>query len=44
MLLMQNRKKTRFKYEKEKVSSYPSYSLQNEALVIFVIFLNFIKT
>jgi hypothetical protein len=41
MLLMQNHKKTRFKYEKEKLSSEPSYSLQNEALVIF---LNFIET
>jgi hypothetical protein len=43
-LLIQKGQITRFKNENEKVSSDPSYSLQKEALVIFVIFLNFIKT
>lgn len=41
MLLIQNRQITRFRYENEKVSSDPSYSLQNEAMEIFLIFLNF---
>lgn len=40
MILIQNRQITCFRYENEKVSSDPSYSLQNEALVIFLIFLN----
>jgi hypothetical protein len=44
MLLIQIRQITRFKYENEKVSSDPPYSLQDEALVIFLIYLNFIKT
>lgn len=38
MLLIQNRQITRFRYENEKVSSDPSYSLQNEAMEIFLIF------
>ena len=38
MLLFQNRQITRFRYENEKVSSDPSYSLQNEAMEIFLIF------
>lgn len=42
MLLFQNRQITRFRYENEKVSSDPSYSLQNEAMEIFLIFLNFL--
>lgn len=42
MLLIQNRQITRFRYENEKVSSDPSYSLQNEAMEIFLIFLNFL--
>lgn len=41
MLLFQNRQITRFRYENEKVSSDPSYSLQNEAMEIFLIFLNY---
>ena len=41
MLLFQNRQITRFRYENEKVSSDPSYSLENEAMEIFLIFLNF---
>lgn len=41
MLLIQNRQITRFRYENEKVSSDPSYSLQNEAMEIFLIFLNY---
>ena len=41
MLLTENHEITRFEYENEKVISEPSYSIQNEA---FVIFLNFIKT
>ena len=41
MLLFQNRQITRFRYENEKVSSDSSYSLQNEAMEIFLIFLNF---
>ena len=41
MLLIQNRQITRFRYENEKVSSDPSYSLQNEAMEIFPIFLNY---
>lgn len=41
MLLIQNRQITRFRYENEKVSSDPSYSLQNEAMEIFLILLNF---
>ena len=41
MLLIQNRQITRFRYENEKVSSDPSYSLENEAMEIFLIFLNF---
>ena len=44
MILIQNRQIIRFRYENEKVSSDPSYSLQNEALVIFLIFFNFIET
>ena len=39
MLLIQNRQITHFRYENEKVSSDPSYSLQNEAMEIFLIFL-----
>ena len=39
MLLIQNRQITRFRYENEKVSSDPSYSLQNEAMEIFLLFL-----
>ena len=39
MLLFQNRQITRFRYENEKVSLDPSYSLQNEAMEIFLIFL-----
>ena len=39
MPLVENHYKTRLKYENEKVTSYPSYSLQNEALVIFLILL-----
>ena len=39
MLLFQNRQITRFRYEK--VSSDPSYSLQNEAMEIFLIFFNY---
>ena len=39
MLLFQNRQITRFRYENEKVSSDPSYSLENEAMEIFLIFL-----
>ena len=35
MLLIQNRQITRFRYENEKVSLDPSYSLQNEAMEIF---------
>ena len=42
MLLIQNRQITRFRYENEKVSSDPSYSLQNEAMEIFLIFLNYL--
>ena len=38
MLLILNRQITRFRYENEKVSSDPSYSLQNEAMEIFLIF------
>ena len=41
MLLFQNHQITRFRYENEKVSSDPSYSLQNEAMEIFLIFLNY---
>jgi len=41
MLLIQNRQITRFRYENEKVSSDPSYSLENEAMEIFLIFLNY---
>lgn len=41
MLLIQNRQITRFRYENEKVSSDPSYSLQNEAMEIFLIFFEF---
>ena len=41
MLLIQNREITRFRYENEKVSSDPSYSLQNEAMEIFLIFFYF---
>lgn len=41
MLLIQNRQITRFRYENEKVSSDPSYSLQNEAMEIFLIFFNY---
>ena len=41
MLLIQNRQITRFTYENEKVISAPSYSLQNEAMEIFLIFLNY---
>ena len=41
MILIQNRQITRFRYEKEKVSSDPSYSLENEAMEIFLIFLIF---
>lgn len=41
MLLFQNRQITRFRYENEKVSSDPSYSLQNEAMEIFLIFFNY---
>ena len=41
MLLIQNREITRFRYENEKVSSDPSYSLENEAMDIFLIFLNY---
>jgi len=44
MLLTENHEITRFKYENEKVISEPSYSIQNEAFVILLIFLNFIKT
>ena len=36
-LLIEIHYKTRLKYENEKVTSYPSYSLRNEALVIFLI-------
>ena len=39
MLLIQNRQITRFRYENKKLSSDPSYSLQNEAMEIFLIFL-----
>ena len=42
MLLIQNRQITRFRYENEKVSSDPSYSLQNEAMEIFLIFFNYV--
>ena len=42
MLLFQNRQITRFRYENEKVSSDPSYSLENEAMEFFLIFLNFL--
>ena len=42
MLLIQNRQITRFRYENEKVSSDPSYSLENEAMEFFLIFLNFL--
>ena len=38
MLLIQNRQITRFRYENEKVSSDPSYSLENEAMEIFEFF------
>lgn len=41
MLLIQNRQITRFRYENEKVSSDPSYSLGNEAMEIFLIILNY---
>ena len=41
MLLIQNRQITRFRYENEKVSSDPSYSLQNEAMEIFSDFFDF---
>ena len=41
MLLIHNRQITRFRYENEKVSSDPSYSLQNEAMEVFLIFLNY---
>ena len=41
MLLIQNRQITCFRYENEKVSSDPSYSLQNEAMEIFLIFFNY---
>ena len=43
MLLIQNRQITRFRYENEKVSLDPSYSLQNEALVIFLDFFEFYR-
>ena len=42
MLLFQNRQITHFRYENEKVSSDPSYSLQNEAMEIFLIFFNYV--
>ena len=41
MLLIQNRQITRFRYENEKVSSDPSYSLENEAMEIFSDFFEF---
>ena len=41
MLLIQNRQITRSRYENEKLSSDPSFSLQNEAMEIFLIFLNY---
>ena len=41
MLLIQNRQITRFRYENEKVSSDPSYSLENEAMEIFSDFFDF---
>jgi hypothetical protein len=40
MLLIQNLQITRFKHENGKVISDPSYSLQNEVFVIFVISLH----
>ena len=44
MHLIQNRQITRFRYENEKVSSDPSYSLQNEAMEIFLISFDFFQT
>jgi hypothetical protein len=41
MLLTENHEITRFKYENEKVISEPSYSIQNEAFVILLIFFEF---
>ena len=41
MLLTQNRQITHFRYKNEKVSSDPSYSLQNEAMEIFSDFFEF---
>ena len=43
MLLIQNRQITRFRYENEKVSSDPSYSLENEAMEIFSDFFEFFE-
>ena len=43
MLLIQNRQITRFRYENEKVSSDPSYLLQNEAMENFLIFFNYFE-
>ena len=44
MVLTKIHEITRLKYENEKVISEPSYSFQKEAFVMFLIFLNFIKT